>query len=176
MKHSPKIMMITCADARLEPNQMIGAEVGDVFTYRNVGNYVEPNCHESIDVAAAIDFAITGLKIPHIVVCGHTDCGAIKSAMDKENKQEPYLEKWLNKIRRETINQSDNLTQLSEQNVIQQLINLQNYPIVLNHVNNGTLEINAWMYNIVDKTVFEYNKRKYSFSLLTDFRMYGIGI
>ena len=77
---SPATMLITCSDSRIAPNLITGSEPGDIFVVRNVGNVVpshESNCSE----VAAIEFGVAVLGVQNIVVCGHSDCGALKAGL-----------------------------------------------------------------------------------------------
>lgn len=92
--HNPDFLLITCCDSRVAPLQMMGAEPGEVFIHRNIGNIVnhnDPNC------MSAIEYAIHYLGVKHVIVCGHYNCGAVIAADQKEKL--PIIDSWIMPIR-----------------------------------------------------------------------------
>jgi carbonic anhydrase len=95
---SPDVLLIACSDSRVAVNVFASTDPGDMFVVRNVGNLVPP--YKDVEnspasaVAAAVEFAVERLKVGHIIVCGHSDCGAIKAMADVEIP-EPGLRNWL---------------------------------------------------------------------------------
>ena len=79
---SPEVLFITCADSRIDPNLVTQTEPGDLFIIRNAGNIVPPHTRVAGCVTASIEYAVAVLGIKHIVVCGHSDCGAMKGALN----------------------------------------------------------------------------------------------
>ena len=91
----PQVFWIGCSDSRVIPEQITGAEPGELFVIRNVANVVPPAYTDPV-VGSALEFAILHLRVPHIVICGHTDCGGIKALEQKLNiTQEPHLARWI---------------------------------------------------------------------------------
>ena len=80
---SPEALFITCSDARIETAMITQTDPGDLFICRNAGNIVPPHTNHTGAMTASIEFALSGLNVPHIVVCGHTHCGAMKGAMNQ---------------------------------------------------------------------------------------------
>ncbi len=93
---TPHTLFITCSDSRINPNMLTQAKPGEIFILRNAGNIV-PNYTDLVGgEAATIEFAVAGLGIEHIVVCGHSNCGAIKAVLNPElSRNLPALTKWL---------------------------------------------------------------------------------
>src|SRR5881227_2772590 len=81
---NPQGLFITCADSRIVPDLITQSKPGDLFICRTVGNLVPPNGDESGGVSAAIEYAVEALNVPNIVVCGHSDCGAMKAVLQPE--------------------------------------------------------------------------------------------
>src|SRR5436190_22607346 len=79
---APEALFITCSDSRIETGMLTQSEPGDLFIVRNAGNIVPPHTTAAGSTTAAIEFACVALNVPHIVVCGHTECGAMKGAMN----------------------------------------------------------------------------------------------
>ena len=91
---NPNTLFISCCDDRIFPYRITSKERGELFILRNIGNLIPPHGAADVSVAAAIEYAIGHLEIPEIIVCGHSDCGAMKAALGKvENGSS--LEKWL---------------------------------------------------------------------------------
>ena len=92
--HTPRFLWIGCADARVEPHAILGYNIGEVFTHRNVGNVINPN---DANINAVITYAVQYLNIRDIIVAGHTDCGAMKASLSPEYFD--GMEEWLSPIR-----------------------------------------------------------------------------
>ena len=98
---SPDALFITCSDSRVVPDLLASTDPGDLFVMRNVGNLIPPATVEGastgdLSEAGAIEYAILVLKVRNIVVCGHSECGAMKAAMAREPMPDtPNLAKWL---------------------------------------------------------------------------------
>jgi carbonic anhydrase len=128
--HAPKILWIGCSDARVPVNEMIGEPPGSVFITRNIANMV---INTDINTMSVIQYAVDVLKVKHIVVCGHYDCGGVRAALEAADHQAP-LENWLRNIRdivrlhKDEISSIDDLTvrqrRLVELNVQEQCLNI----------------------------------------------------
>ena len=93
---SPEALFITCSDARIETAMITQTDPGDLFICRNAGNIVPPHTNHTGAMTASIEFALSGLNVPHIVVCGHTHCGAMKGAMNQSMLEGmPHMKEWL---------------------------------------------------------------------------------
>ncbi|HUH26155.1 MAG TPA: carbonic anhydrase [Flavobacterium sp.] len=91
VEQKPDYLFIGCSDSRVDPDIFTGLHLGDVFVHRNVSNIVNPI---DLNVASVIQYAITNLKVKHIIVCGHYGCGGIKAAMEEKGigKNSPWLQ------------------------------------------------------------------------------------
>ena len=81
---SPRVLFITCADSRVVPSLIFQAEPGDMFLCRNAGNVVPPMGEAAGGVSATIEYAVEVLKVEHVIICGHSDCGAVRAALQPE--------------------------------------------------------------------------------------------
>lgn len=135
---SPKYLYIGCSDARVNPNQIFGLDHDEVFVTRNIGNQVAPG---DLNVLSVMEFSLGFLKIPHVVVCGHTECGAIKGALARQHDGGlGFLEHWLGYLRNTARQHYDELSQITdsyaketrfaELNVMEQCLNVMRTPIV----------------------------------------------
>jgi carbonic anhydrase len=97
---SPEALFITCSDSRIETAMITQTDPGELFICRNAGNIVPPHTNQTGGMTASIEFAIGALRIPNIVICGHTQCGPMQGAMKGAMKGAaltdlPHEREWL---------------------------------------------------------------------------------
>lgn len=164
---SPEVMFVTSADSRIDPNLVTQTEPGDLFIIRNVGNIVPAHNGVSDGVAASVEFGVTALGIKHIVVCGHTDCGAMKGAINPGLLRDlPHTQDWLENSRAalETVRAKygkatmQELDKIIEENVLLQLQHLKSYPALAAGLAIGDLDIHGWVYDIENGTVRAFDE------------------
>ena len=156
----PHTLFITCADSRIDPAAITQAAPGEVFVMRNIGNLV-PAFGEMVGgVSAVIEFAVQGLRVQHVAICGHSDCGAMKALLQPHSTESmPTVTSWLTNAKAAlAISQSlhtrtewrgrDLLSLLTEQNVLLQLQHLRTHPSVASAMALGELTISGWVYDI----------------------------
>lgn len=162
---SPHTLFITCSDSRINPNLLTQTEPGEIFILRNAGNIV-PAYGSGGGEAATIEFAVRGLGVEHIVVCGHTGCGAMKALLDPSMVADlPAMRAWLERaeVTRRIVQDNyenrdrDELVNLAiQENVLAQLECLRTHPVVAARLADGTLQLHGWVYKIVTGQVFAY--------------------
>ncbi len=155
---SPHTLFITCADSRVMPEMIFSAQPGELFVYRNIGNIVPPYAQHVSGVVAAIEYAVKVLRVRDIVICGHSDCGAMKALQHPELLQEmPSVSAWLKHadVARHVVAENgpglhahDSLRCLTEENVVGQLEHLRTLPSVAAAMANGTVRIHGWIFDI----------------------------
>jgi len=156
---SPEALFIACSDSRVETAMITQTEPGELFICRNAGNIVPPHTEQTGGMTASIEYAVAVLKVPHIVVCGHTECGAMKGAMNPEGLESlPHVKKWLgyakaavdvvDGITPEGATPEERMKLLIEQNVLLQLQHLRTHPAVAAALAKGTTELHGWVYDI----------------------------
>lgn len=159
---SPDVLFITCSDSRVDPNLLTGSDPGDLFICRNAGNIVPPHSNQTGGMTASIEYALAVLGTQHIIICGHTDCGAVKGAMNLDAvKGLPHVTEWLSHCRSvmEIIRERHDLESGSaiepchqgeaiEENVYQQVQHLKTHPIVAAKLATGKVQIHGWVYDI----------------------------
>ena len=149
---SPEILYIGCSDSRVTTEELFGAEPGEVFVHRNIANMV---ISLDLNTTSVLDYAVEHLKVKHIVVCEHYNCGGIKSAMIP--KDLGIMNPWLRNIRdvyrlhSEELNAIENegmrYNRLVELNVQEQCINVVKNPFVQRAMENG-LEIHGRVFDL----------------------------
>ncbi|HFQ61588.1 MAG TPA: carbonic anhydrase [Epsilonproteobacteria bacterium] len=177
---NPKALFIGCSDSRVMPALITGSKPGDLFIVRNIGNFVAPfkpdaDFHAT---ASAIEYAVSILGITDIIVCGHSDCGAI-SALYKDIETTPeniHTIKWLelgSEAKRVAqaacVSESkENLLRYTEKlSVVFQLENLLTYPAVKKGVENETIFLHGWHYDIKNGHIKYYDDENFEFKALT---------
>lgn len=155
---SPEALFITCSDSRIETAMLTQTEPGELFICRNAGNIVPPHTSQTGGMTASIEFAMAVLKVPHIVICGHTECGAMKGAMDIDGLTGlPHVRQWLgySKAAVDVVDRlgkdktdAERMTMLLEQNVMLQLQHIRTHPSVAARLASGEVTLHGWVYDI----------------------------
>ena len=156
----PETLFITCSDSRVVPSLITQTVPGTLFEIQNAGNLVPPHGTGLVGgTVATLEFAVAVLKVRHIVVCGHSDCGAIKALLDPDKLEHvPQVAAWLaqaggtrTQIERERSHASaeDQLRAAIELNARAQLDNARSHPLVAAAVARGELDLHAWYYDFV---------------------------
>lgn len=157
----PKALYIGCSDSRVMPNLITQSSPGDLFVVRNIGNFVAPYRPDEDfhSTAAAIEYAVTVLNVEEIIICGHTQCGAIAALFDTiDNPELIHTKHWLSlgeeaktmaSIALGAEADPDALQRLTEQlSVVSQIKNILTYPSVKKRVDEGKIYIHGWIYDI----------------------------
>jgi carbonic anhydrase len=164
----PHTLFITCADSRIDPELITQSGPGDIFVARNIGNIVPAYGEVLGGVSAVIEYAVSALEVDQVVICGHSDCGAMKGLMHQEGLQKmPTVQRWLRNahtalsVAEALSSKTDEaafLHHLIEQNVVLQLNHLRTHPSVAGRIAQGNLAVYGWLYDIASGTVFSYNE------------------
>ncbi len=163
---SPEVLFVTCADSRIDPHMITQTLPGDLFVCRNAGNIVPPQSNDAGGENASIEFAVMALGVKDIVICGHSECGAMKGAMNMEGVTSlPHVHDWLHYARAAVdtveargVDDADKLMRVTEQNVLLQLQHVQTLPSVAAKVNNGEIGLHGWVYHIGSGEVTCYDE------------------
>jgi carbonic anhydrase len=159
----PEALFITCADSRIDPCLLTQTQPGTLFICRVIGNIVPPYPDAVGGVSATIEYAVGVLRVPEVIVCGHTDCGVMKGALDPAALAAfPNVTAWLGYAK---VDRSEprSLLALTEANVIAQLNNLRSHPTVAARVEKGDLALHGWVYHIRSGLVTSYNEKSERF-------------
>lgn len=176
----PEVLFITCADSRVDPNLVTQSSPGDLFIIRNVGNIVPPHhaIRDKNSVAAALEFAVLELKVADIIVCGHSNCGAMQMLRrnDAAFLDMPHLKQWVQIaepvkriVDRFYQGASDEMKEriTEKENVLMQIRNVETYPFVEKALEEGTLKLHGWYYDIGTGKIFSYNPENDEFEAIS---------
>lgn len=167
-RQSPRVLFITCADSRVVPSLITQTRPGDLFVDRNPGNIVPVYSRDAVGVSASIEYAIDVLDVEHVVVCGHSDCGAVKGILHPEKLATvPAVKRWLtygNRSRKmlgraARVTEREKLARLTELNVLVQLEHLETHPSVARRLRQGNLSLHGWIYRIHDGEILQFEPR-----------------
>lgn len=169
---SPETMVISCADSRVEPATIFDSVPGDLFVVRNVANIV-PKYRETNGlhgVEAALEFAVTALKVSQLIVIGHSACGGISACLSAANDKPvgQFVSPWVAQLdetrdqvlRNNPVNSQEALEQAG---VVQSVANLMDYPFVIESVNSGNLSLHGAWFDIGLGTLAWYNSETNAF-------------
>ncbi len=156
---TPHTLIIACADSRVDVETITSSGPGEVFVTRNVGNMVPPYSGTPGGVTAVIEYAVGALKVKHVVICGHSDCGAMKALLHPESTDElPTVRFWLHHgqaalMVADSLTNTDEsniskLMRLTEENVLMQMVHMKTHPSVAGAMARGQLTISGWVYDI----------------------------
>jgi len=153
LSHNPEILYIGCSDSRVTAEELMGVQPGEVFVHRNIANMV-PNT--DLSAMSVINFAVSHLKVKHIVVCGHYYCNGVKSAM--ESADLGILNPWLRNIRdvyrlhktelNAITDEDQKYKRLVELNVQEQCVNIIKTPDVQKAYKDRLLTVHGWVFDI----------------------------
>ncbi|WP_213948078.1 carbonic anhydrase [Luteibacter sp. dw_328] len=158
---TPHTLFITCADSRVVPEMITQTQPGELFVCRNIGNIV-PGYGEMLGgVSAVVEYAVMVLGVQHVVVCGHTDCGAMKGLLNPDSTKDlPTVEAWLRNAQAaksavfaRKLEGADAMQAVIEENIRLQLTHLRSHPAVAAALANDAINLLGWVYDIGDGTI-----------------------
>ena len=163
---SPEIMVIGCCDSRVSPEVIFDARPGELFVVRNVANLVPPYTPDGAQraVSAALEFAVQALRVKHIVVLGHAQCGGIRAFIDDIDPLSPgdFIGRWMamfikpgEKVgQREQETRQDFTTRIEKAAVFRSLENLMTFPFVRSRVERGEIELHGAYFGVAEGSLF----------------------
>jgi len=161
---APRALFITCSDSRVDPTLLTQTDPGELFILRNAGNMVPPYGSMQGGSTATIEYAMAVLKVPHIIVCGHTDCGVMRALLHPEEVHDlPAVKEWVGQA--ETTRR---LIKTTQENVRSQLDHLRTHPSVAVLLRQKKVDLHGWVYSISTGDVWVYDFVSESFISLLD--------
>jgi len=177
----PRAMIISCCDSRVHVTAIFGADQGEFFIHRNIANLVPPyepdgNQHGT---SAAVEYAVTALKIAHIVIVGHSNCGGVKGCLDMCSGHAPELEekssfvgRWMDLLRpgyeriKDIADPTEQARALEKQAILVSLDNLMTFPFVKDAVEKGDLSLHGLWNDIGEGGLEQYVPQKDAFEVI----------
>lgn len=178
----PEALFITCSDSRVVPNLITATDPGDLFVLRNIGNIIPPYDPSDRDnaEAAAIEYALSVLKVKDVVICGHSRCGAMRAAHGPLDAQPFHVRSWLRHVQpalkllhthqpeppgpqAPEDKMQERIDLLSELNVLVQLKHFKTYPVAMEKLNAGELHLHAWFFEIDSASLYTYDPAEEEF-------------
>ncbi|MEB3218127.1 MAG: carbonic anhydrase [Nostocales cyanobacterium 94392] len=165
---NPRVLFITCSDSRVDPNLITQAGIGELFVIRNAGNIIPPYGATNGGEGATIEYAVQALNINQIIICGHSNCGAMKGLikLNRLQSEMPLVFDWLKyaeATRRLVFDhysqyeEEDLLDIMTAENVLTQIDNLRTYPVIHSKLYQKQVKIYAWIYQIETGHVLAYD-------------------
>lgn len=176
----PDTLFIACSDSRVVPNLFASTNPGDLFVLRNVGNLIPPSDSPIPDhgASAVVEFSLLALNVSDIIICGHSECGAMQALL--QGTDDPcfnHLREWL-KFGQDSLEKIKNgmqidptlskLNQLSQVNVLQQMEHIKSYPFIQERIKNKTVRVHGWWFDIARADVYCYEEEPSKFILIDE--------
>jgi carbonic anhydrase len=177
-KQAPRALFITCSDSRVDPTLLTQTDPGELFILRNAGNMVPPYGSMQGGSTATIEYAMAVLKVPHIIICGHTDCAVMKAVLHPEEVHDlPAVKEWIGQAettRRLMVEHftkltgKDRLIKTTQENVRNQIEHLRTHPSVALQLRKGKVDLHGWVYSISTGDIWVYDFATETFVSLFD--------
>ncbi len=172
-QQKPSVLFVTCSDSRIDPSLLTQTNPGDLFIIRNAGNLIPAYGAAMGGSTATIEYGVSVLQVKDIIVCGHTDCGAMTGLLHPEKVQElPAVKAWLQHAETTTRMVKDHCADLKgdelfaatiRENVLVQLNHLKTHPSVATRLRRGDLRLHGWVYSIGTGDVWAYDSEEKDF-------------
>ena len=172
-QQTPRVLFVTCSDSRIDPSLLTQTEPGELFIIRNAGNLIPTYGAAIGGSTATLEYGVSVLQVKDIIVCGHTDCGAMKSLLHPEKLQDlPAVKVWLQHAETTVRIMKDHFTHLQgeelfaatiRENVLVQLEHLKTHPAIATRLRRGDLRLHGWVYSIGTGEVWIYDWGKKDF-------------
>ena len=176
----PDTLFIACSDSRVVPNLFASTNPGDLFVIRNIGNMIPQYSSASTCLgtaeAAAIEFSSHNLPITNIIVCGHSECAAMKAVVAGiDHIEDPFLKTWLQHgydslaARDHLLEMDEDLAlhnKVAQRNILQQIVHIKSYPAVQRKIEEGLLQVHGWYFDIGKGDVYGYEQEFNKFILI----------
>jgi carbonic anhydrase len=174
---APETLFVTCADSRVVPDLILQTQPGDLFICRNAGNVIPRHGEPAGGVSATIEYAVQVLRVRHVIVCGHSDCGVIRALMNPEQLNGlENVKDWLQHVEpawgylKGVEGQDGELTRhkaLTQANVLVQMDNLHSHGYIQAALREGRLRIHGWYYDILSGGIERFDEQAGKFVPLT---------
>lgn len=176
---APEILFVTCSDSRINPHLVTSADPGDLFIIRNAGNIIPAFPAQGGEIAT-IEFAVCELKVEHIIICGHSHCGAIEAAFNLDVlMNQPHVRTWIGNNIVPTLDfvhqnyqELDQMTEaniLLQEHVLKQIENIKTHSVVMQEITDRSVTLHAWIYAFEKGDIFSFNQQEGQFERIKHF-------
>lgn len=158
----PEMMVVACCDSRVDPALILQCDPGDLFIVRNVANIVPPYEKDEMHhgTSAALEFGINFLKVNHLVLLGHSQCGGINTLMNTdESHQDDFITNWVSLIKTDCIHKYDHADDYAKLALKHSYKNCLTFPWIKEKVESGELIIHLWFFDIKEGQIFSYSDK-----------------
>ena len=172
-QHTPRVLFVTCSDSRIDPTLLTQTDPGELFIIRNAGNLIPTYGAAIGGSTATLEYGVSVLQVKDIIVCGHTDCGAMNALLHPEKLQDlPAVKAWLQHAETTMRLMKDHYGHLRgdelfaaaiRENVLVQLDHLKTHPAVATRLRHGDLRLHGWVYSIGTGEVWAYDEQRKGF-------------
>lgn len=166
---NPDFMVVACCDSRVDPAVVLQCEPGDMFVVRNVANIVpgyekDQSYHGT---SAALEFGINYLKVKHLILLGHSQCGGIQALLDDSlAKDSDFITKWVSVLKTEDHDEALSVDECAKASLKQSHQNCMSFPWIKDKVERGELRIHLWFFDIKAGELFSYSPEADAFKSL----------
>jgi carbonic anhydrase len=169
----PEIMVVACCDSRVDPALILQCNPGDLFVVRNVANIIPPfekdDSHHG--TSAALEFAVRFLKVKHIIVLGHTQCGGINKLLNNNSSHpDDFITNWVSIIKKPEIFSCQDQDEYSKKALMQSYQNCMTFPWIKTQVENKELLIHLWFFDIKSGQIVTYSEEEKDYVLLQNIK------
>lgn len=164
---SPEVMVVACCDSRVDPALILQCDPGDLFVTRNVANIVPPFEKDQgyHGTSAALEFGICHLHVKHLIILGHSQCGGIHALVNQDLGENDFIGKWVSLVEREDTHQHDG-EYYAKLALKHSYDNLLTFPWIKERVENKSLAIHLWFFNIKEGEIMTYSHEKGNYQKL----------
>lgn len=164
----PQIMVVACCDSRVDPALILQCDPGDLFVVRNMANIVPPYEHDDAHhgTSAALEFGICFLKVKHLILLGHSQCGGIQALLNNRSiGRNDFISNWVNLMHSEahTHYSADEYAKLALQ---QSYRNCLSFPWIKDKVQEQSLQLHLWFFDIESGQIFRYSQEEKAYKVL----------
>jgi carbonic anhydrase len=165
----PQIMVVSCCDSRVDPALILQCDPGDLFVVRNVANIVPPYEKDEFHhgTSAALEFGINILKVKHLILLAHSQCGGIQALLHNNLEQNDFISSWVNIIKLPNSNKIKDIDAYAKLALQQSMQNCLTFPWIYEKVQQKNLVIHLWFFDIKTGTVFTFNNIKQTYEPLS---------
>ncbi len=165
---NPEVMVVACCDSRVDPALILQCDPGDLFTVRNVANIIPPyeKDEQHHGTSAALEFGVCYLKVKHLIIFGHSQCGGINALThQKDLVHDDFISNWVSLIKKPAV--ITNEDELAKSALLHSYENCLTFPFLKQSVDENKLKIHLWFFNIKHGEILSYSHEKAAFEQLS---------